>query len=168
MQRLSGAYKRRVQLFAFLIGIAVAIVANVDSLAIAKTLWFDQGIRAVILSQAQETVQANGQNTTGSSPEDLIKQLGSLQLPVGWPFISNAALCRGYLGFSAARCIYPAGLTAASNELFRTTIWQTLLGILITGLATMQGSPFWFGMLSKLVNMRTSTPPAGKDKSEKS
>jgi len=31
-----------------------------------------------------------------------------------------------------------------------------ILGILITGLAAAQGSPFWFNLLNKLINMRGS------------
>jgi hypothetical protein len=32
------------------------------------------------------------------------------------------------------------------------------LGVLICGLATMQGAPFWFDLLGKLVNIRNAGP----------
>jgi hypothetical protein len=178
MERLSGAYKRRVQLYAFIIGLTVAVVLNVDSIAILRTLWSDQGLRASIALQAQQAVQAGPQSANQQTPQQILNQLGSLQLPVGWTFLTEKAAgqgqaqdtrCQQYWGsfYTGMRCIYPAGFEA-QNALFGITIWQTIVGIFVTALATMQGSPFWFGVLSKIVNMRASTPPTPQAQPAKS
>jgi hypothetical protein len=170
MERLSGNYKRRVQLYAFVIGLAVALFLNVDSIAILRTLWSDQGLRASIALQAQQMVQTGEQNASQQTPQQIINQLGALQLPVGWTFITEEAAvqgqpqdtrCKDYLGsfYGSTRCLFPAGYDPR-NGLYRITFWESLLGALVTAIATMQGSPFWFGVLSKIVNMRASTPPA--------
>jgi hypothetical protein len=46
------------------------------------------------------------------------------------------------------------------------TAWlYKYLGILITALATMQGAPYWFDILKKLINVRSSgVNPAEKPK----
>lgn len=169
MQRLSGSYKRRVQLTAFVLGLAVAAIVNVDSIAILRTLWSDQGVRAAIAAQAEQTVQSGAQNGGQQTAQQILNQLTSLQLPVGWTFITEKATsqgqpkdtrCQEYFGslYPGTRCIYPAGY-GALNAAYKATIWQTILGMLVTAIATMQGSPFWFGVLSKIVNLRSSTPP---------
>jgi len=158
MSRLSGYYKRRVQRWAFAIGVIVALVLGLDSIAIGKTLWFDQTVRAVIVTEAQQTTR------TAQTPEQLIGRLSSLQVPAGWTVKTDAAICRGYFGLNLSRCIYPAGLGAAADQLFRASFFQTLLGILITGIAAAQGAPFWFEILSKLVNMRSSGSSPSADK----
>ena len=39
MQRLSGSYKRRQLLISFLISLLLAILFNIDSIALFRTLW---------------------------------------------------------------------------------------------------------------------------------
>ena len=163
MGRLSGYYKRRVQRVAFAIGIAVAVLLGIDSFAIGKTLWFDQTVRAVIVTEAQQATEAPERQGT-QTPGQLIDRLGSLQVPAGWTVIGDGAVCSGYFGFKLTRCIYPAGLGEAANQLFRPSFFQTLLGILVTGIAAAQGAPFWFDLLSKAINMRSSGPPPSGDK----
>jgi hypothetical protein len=36
------------------------------------------------------------------------------------------------------------------------------LGLIITALAAMQGGPFWFDLLGKLINLRLTGPPPAK------
>ena len=161
MQRLSGTYKRRVQLVAFTIGILVALILDVDSLSIAKTLWLDQSVRSLILSQAQTAVQTGAQGLGQQSVGQAIDQLDALQIPIGWTVISqDAAICKGYLGFNATRCLFPGGLSDSANKLFKPTAALSLLGILVTGIAAAQGAPFWFDLLSRLVNLKASTAPS--------
>jgi hypothetical protein len=161
MQRLSGTYKRRVQMVAFTIGILVALILDVDSLSIAKTLWFDQSVRSMIVSQAQTATQTGPQGTGQQGVGQIIDQLDALQIPIGWTVINQGeAVCTSYLGFRATRCVYPGGLTDTANKLFKPSAALSLLGILITGIAAAQGAPFWFDILSKLVNMKASTVPA--------
>jgi len=166
MERLTGYYKRRVQIFAFSAGVLVALLFNVDSLAIARTLWLDQTLRSAIVAEAGQTVQAGQQAAQGKTAGQIIQTVSALNIPAGWVYIKDDALCSGYLGAKSwsLPCIYPAG-SFNGYKLFEPVIWQSLAGILITGIATLQGAPFWFGLLSRLVNLRASvTPTAEKAK----
>jgi hypothetical protein len=173
MQRVSGAYKRRVQKWAFCIGLAVAILLHVDSIAILRSLSSDPSVRAVIAVQAQEAVQAGAQNGEQPTTQQILNQLSSLRLPIGWKMVANPdGACTHYYGaalsslFHMNRCAYPAGYDAKAAP-YTATFGETLLGMLITAIAAMQGSPFWFGVLSKIVNLRTSTSPPSTTTAQK-
>jgi hypothetical protein len=71
MQRLSGSYKRRTQVWLWTVGLALALVFDLDTIKIAVALWQDQTLRQVLAAQAQNA----------ASPSDA---LGALGLPFGW------------------------------------------------------------------------------------
>jgi hypothetical protein len=56
MDRVSGWYKRRVQLILFIIGLVVAVVLNVDALTTATRLMNDRSLRDAIVSAAGNAV----------------------------------------------------------------------------------------------------------------
>jgi len=53
MDRLNGLYKRRAQMFNFIIGLALAITLNVDAIHLTKALWNDQATRESLVKQAE-------------------------------------------------------------------------------------------------------------------
>ena len=53
MDRLSGTYKRKAQLMAFIIGVILALILNVDSISVATSLWREPTLRQAIIAQAQ-------------------------------------------------------------------------------------------------------------------
>lgn len=138
MDRVSGWYKRRSQVVLAVIGIAVAGIANADTLELTGRLWKEDAVRASIVAQASQAVE-------DGSAEDLEQQLeehGSvldgvkqLDLPIGW----NDANGR------------PGDLDVAGGG-DSTVGW--LFGVLLTGIALSFGAPFWFDALSKLSRLR--------------
>jgi hypothetical protein len=58
--------------------------------------------------------------------------------------------------WSAGRCLTTPHATEQSNLLAK------LAGIFITALAAMQGAPFWFDMLKRAVNLRSTGPKPGE------
>lgn len=140
MDRVSGWYKRRSQIVLVFIGIAVAGVANADTVEVMTRLWKEDAVRAGIVAQASEAVQAG-------SPEELERKLeerGSvidgvkqLDLPIGWNEANGQ----------------PKDLDIADGD-DSTVAW--LIGVLITGAALSFGAPFWFDALSKLSRLRIS------------
>ena len=112
MDRASGAYKRRAQLFTFLFGLLVAVLLNVDATHLATVLW------------QQPILQPPG------APADASAALVQLQtLPIGW---STGAAGR---------------LDAAK-----------LIGWLLTASAAVFGAPFWFDLLQRVVQLRSTGP----------
>ena len=179
MQRLSGAYKRRAQWTAFLVGIIMALILNVDSINVATSLWREPTLRQAIIAQAQSYAPpATSQGSPTASPLESIPameaQLQALNIPFGWTtgvFDTGSRLCT-ILPFQANKAWgIPSqndqGLPICKNlnnlppDIYGWLV--KVLGILITGAAAAQGAPFWFDMLGKLVNVRgTGANPAEK------
>jgi hypothetical protein len=140
MDRVSGWYKRRSQVVLLIIGIAVAGVANTDTVEVTTRLWKEDAVRAGIVAEASQAVEAG-------SPEELQRELeerGSvidgvkqLDLPIGWNEANGQ----------------PKDLDIADGD-DSTLAW--LAGVLITGVALSFGAPFWFDALSKLSRLRIS------------
>ena len=68
MDRVSGFYKRRSQLIVLLIGLACAILLNVDSIALIRTLSTDRAMRDSLVAAAQEYAKNNPAPTPSPSP----------------------------------------------------------------------------------------------------
>lgn len=138
MDRVSGWYKRRMQLVILGLGLAVAIVLNVDSLKVAGELYRNDALRAGAVAQAGVVMD------TGAEKPDLtntaIDMLGQLNLPIGWADKSDA------------------GEEATITDLFWTVVCR-FPGWLITAIAISFGAPFWFDMLNKFTVIRSTIKP---------
>lgn len=125
MARTTELYKRQLAYISFGVGLALAILLNVDTLQLARSLWQDESLRQSVVAIAQATTaqQTNGDGTTpgaqdsGSFTQNLIEaqktvtQLLELNLPVGWELDANY---QGYLD----NCNQLAAATIASSVLF--------------------------------------------------
>ncbi len=138
MERVSGWYKRRIQLILLLIGTLVVLALNADSLASGRVLWRDDAIRAAVVKQAEAASQ---QTLDDVKLEDAAKQL---DLPLGWT-----------LSFGDEPTQLP-------NDFFA---WLAkFAGLALTIGAIMLGAPFWFDLLSKIMRVRaTGAPPPASD-----
>jgi hypothetical protein len=129
MDRLSGWYKRRVQVFLWIFGFAIACALNADAIHLATTLYKDPTVRQLIDAQASAL----------KGPPDASKAsdyLASLPLPLGW-----------------------GGPNGQFPALWSWQFPLKILGILLTSAAVALGAPFWFDALSKLGSLRSSGPP---------
>jgi len=149
MDRVSGWYKRGSKKIIFACALAVSLILNADTILITKTLFRDPTMRAGLVATAQEIAKKPTSNAPGEDQKNikLVKEeIGRLQFPLGWTKESVATL----------------GWTRASFHIWNT-LWKTLikaLGLFLTGLAVSLGAPFWFDMLNKIVNLRsTGTKP---------
>ena len=183
MERLSGTYKRKTQLTAFIIGCLLALILNVDSVAVATSLWREPTLRQAVLDQAQKyTPPATAPAGTTPGPLEslpvLQNELQVLNIPFGWttaPMVSfnpkqqqcnvlplNKSLVWGLPSQDANGM---ATCNRVNNLPIDVYAWLLkILGLLMTGAAATQGAPFWFDMLGKLVNVRaTGSNPAEKE-----
>ncbi len=157
MERLGGAYRRRVQIVAIIVGIVVAAALNVDTGAIMTTLWRNPVIRQAVVAQASQLPEAaaqtnkpNTQPTQPPSTEDIVKnmdKLNALSLPIGWSFKTAD--------------IKPETIDDPRD--FPPTFggWVAkIIGILLSGMAAAQGAPYWFDLMRKLVTRNPPVPPA--------
>lgn len=157
MDRLTGAYKRHMQMMSLIVGLIVAVVFNADTLYVGNQLWHDRSLSQSIAQSAPSFVKANcatqecldktAQNTTLSSAMDGFTKLQDnlRPFPIGWIGPKNPA------------DFFTLALTKA-------WLWEWLakiFGLAITASALMMGAPFWFDLLQKIMNLRaTGDKPA--------
>jgi hypothetical protein len=178
MDRLSGWYKRRSQTLAFVIGISVAVLLNVDSLQLANQLWRDPIVRQSVVDQATSFTNQNPDGVSTPDAQQLAQlqvQISQLNIPVGWLgssllVDSSGAVTLGdgsqklctilpkstveLFGLRIGRECYPIINTPNFND--PAGMLLKLVGLFISGVAAAQGAPFWFDILKKIINVRTS------------
>jgi hypothetical protein len=186
MDRASGWYKRNAQIWSFCIGLVLAIFLNVDTLHIANTLWRQPGLRQSIAATAQSyqlaATDQEGEvqiSDATDAVEELITTLEGLDIPIGWKF---EPLGLAYFDPRLDTCSifftgpkedgqgnYVAGIPIGGqcivwiNPPRSSQIITKIFGILLTGIMVLQGAPFWFDILRKIVNVRSSgTKPEEK------
>lgn len=180
MDRTSGVFKRYSQSMALIIGLIIALVLNVDTINLTLYLWREPSVRQVLAANAEnfqlprEQLVANPEQTM----QEFRDQFVGLNLPIGWVIKESGpeakaiydTTCQlfpsidqtfGIPIFASEYCIAPP----RSNN--QTNIALKIFGILITAMAARQGAPFWFDLLKRLVNVRSTGPnPAEKEASK--
>ncbi len=170
MDRVSGWYKRRVQVILLVIGCVASVLINADTVNIAKALFQDSALRSALVATAEnyELPVADQPDATPPTPEqktaaakqkmqDVRAQLFDLGLPLGWAFDKS---------FQSD----PRGVPQKGDPASSVIVWLILkvLGLGLTGLAISQGAPFWFDILNKFMVIRSTVKPREKSQEEKS
>ena len=190
MDRLSGWYKRKATVLAFIIGLIMALILNIDSIDLAKHLWKDPTLRQALAANATKFTRNNPdlpESLGGESPQDAVDffndQFAGLDVPVGWVYEINkielgkscsyipfgnvmwgistwvpaSQFDESLAGVESQQVAMVAACQQISN--FPETsadIGLKFLGIILSAGAAAQGSPFWFDILKKVVNVRGS------------
>jgi len=177
MDRVGGWYKQKTQYIIFLIALTVCVTLNIDSVKISQTLWTDIALRQAMVAAASsqssydflsqkntaEKILPNSASTviTASEPDSnvvttenvrqsaekalvLFKQIEELHLPVGWKDKEEKWV---YENFSAMDWFIK------------------FMGILISTFAASLGAPFWFQLLNKIVDLRSTGKQPDKSES---
>jgi hypothetical protein len=141
MERVSGWYRRRVQLMMWLLAAVIVVSLNIDTVRIAQQLWDDKTVRAAVVARAQTaSTQAQEPDVTRIAKD--VGTLEELKIPLGWK--------------SEQR---PDGLPD-----WAAVIALKTLGLLLTAAALTLGAPFWFDILSKVARIRSAgAPPPATD-----
>ena len=144
MDRVSGWYKRKAQLIILVIAVVASAALNVDTFAIADSLSKDEALRESVVAAAEARVEQKdaGEEKAALSHEQIQTEIESLGLPIGW----------------------------TSDEEMPRDSWAWFLkvcGILLTALLVSLGAPFWFDLLNKIVNLRSSGNKPKKSEEKK-
>jgi len=167
MDRVSGVYKRYAQMMALIIGFLVALLLNVDSVNLTIYLWREPSVRQALAENASnfELTQEQLESNPEQAMQDFRKQFVGLNLPIGWVIDESEGTafydkdCQlfpsidqtfGIPIFASNKCITPSQSNNQSNLVLK------LIGIFITALAARQGAPFWFDVLKRFVNLRST------------
>lgn len=155
MQRASGVYKRNSRGVAILLGTAIAIGANADSINIINRLSKDSMLRSTVNLYAQQLVEKNT-STKLDNPSNLTKiqsevnrALDNLALPFGWSQANKLEIDE------QGKLLWPAFLTK-------------FFGWILSGIAISMGAGFWFDLLNKFINIRNAgkKPPSSVEEGE--
>ena len=165
MDRVSGAYKRATQKLLLGIGLAVAVVLNVNTIAIAHHLFRDDVERATLVARA-ESVARDTSFVRGSGEVQYARAraaLDSLRLPIGWDNVQLMVPWRA----SVVRDASGSVRTVREFRLWEH-VFEPIVGWLLTALAAMLGAPFWFDLLNRMMVVRSTVKPHEKSPEESS
>lgn len=140
MDRASGVYKRNAKAVGLIIGFAIAVGMNADSLHMLDRLSTDPTIRQAITRSAEQFA--------GSSPDALPSELEAMQTAVD-EALHSIPIPLGYQAAVTER-------QEAAQATWQFPIARRLLGWAITAIAISMGANFWFDLLKKLVNVKAS------------
>jgi hypothetical protein len=149
MDRVSGWYKRSTQWIIFWIALGVAVIGNINTIAVANYLATNEAARLEAVGLAKKAI---GDSTTlNQTGKQASAQLADIAWPVGW----------GKEG---------ASIRIWKNNTFN--FWNNLafplLGWFLTALAATMGAPFWFDLLNKIMVIRSTVKPHEKSGEEAS
>lgn len=144
MQAVSSWYKRWTQRWLVGIGLVMAITFNIDTFRIMDALLREPALRQAIVAEAQTTAGTTATSdaitgdTTDQTVLDLQRAVEGIGLPIGWPEEPDT----------------------------EEGLWwylRKLAGLAITGFGVSQGAPFWFDLLNRITNLRSSVRPAEEE-----
>jgi hypothetical protein len=125
MKIISDLYKQQARKLAFIIAFVVVFGLGVDSLALVNHFWQVPTIRSVVVQRADAVVDEGGME--GEDLTAYAEELKALQLPLTW----TPPQSRDSAGWALKG-----------------------VGIMLTWLAVVQGSSFWYQALKSLKALR--------------
>ncbi len=159
MERTSGWYTRQAKWIALLIGLGVAAAFNASTFTIAGNLMKDKSAREDLAQMASSYLQSHPQSFRSDSAAVKPDSTTSIDSLVNYAANlyktdirqSNKMLGLGWSG------------NAAANHMDQRQWLLNVLGWLVTALAISLGAPFWFDLLSKLVQLRGTGPKPAEE-----
>jgi hypothetical protein len=144
MDRISGTYKKKAQLFIVMISTGTVLLLNVDTINIVQYLYNHPAESEALADQISESIQelntdSRVENADSLSTEQKIK-MDIQQLREIKASIDSSKL--------------PFGWQKGDGEISMREIINKLLGLIFSIIAGIIGAPFWFQTLNKLVNLR--------------
>lgn len=143
MDRATGWYKKHTQIWTVLIAFSTVFAFNVDTFTIARELLSNSALRSSLAARAEAITKTKPELAATQSIDQIKSEIGELQLPVGWHWQTYS---NQYLHFQ-----HPVPKLRAGEDL-----WMKMGGLIITACAVSMGAPFWFSLIGKLINLRSS------------
>jgi len=147
MDRLSGQYRRRSQLWILILSLIVSVAVNANTLTIIERLSADPALRQTLVEQAQQTTAS----ADAGSPASQLNEMG---LPLGW--------AEGWPGPGGNPQAKVPDAGAGWGWLWYYLL-HPIIGLLLTAFAVSLGAPFWFDALNKFIAMRSTFKPGQPD-----
>ncbi len=155
MDRVVGWYKRKLQIVLLVVGLVLAVGLNVNAFTVASELWQDDTQRALIVEQGRTA-------DSGLTEDDADALLKRLQLPIGW---TSEESDPRYVSWEEWWFEGDDDADAdEADDADERVVWYHIFGWLLTGTAISLGSPFWFDLMNKFVDLRGGGKVSSKEK----
>jgi hypothetical protein len=179
MDRVSGWYKRYIQRVLIVIGLVLAVVFNVDSIRVARTLWLDRDARQAMVNAADtytkehtapaKVDQTGAQTAADQSGDQTVEEGKKLKEQMqqnvkAFDEVTNSTLLP--IGWKHPWQFYEDYYHASPKNAFFSAV-TLFAGWLMTALAISLGAPFWFDTLNRFMVVRSTVKPQEKSKDEK-
>lgn len=179
MDRVTGWYKARSQKMIFIIGLLLAALANVDTLEIYATLSRSPSLRAQFVKVGEEVVKTgrigevdiNALKDRAPTTEEwqsmrpVIETLrdSKERLPIGYSCMAVSLQLPAIIDQAGSTSADTSPWTACKQEFLVAAKTRSLaawflklIGWALTALAGTLGAAYWFGTLTKVINLRGS------------
>ncbi|MCL1465679.1 hypothetical protein [Argonema galeatum] len=161
MQRSSGVYKRNAKGMSFLLGLAVAVIANADTVYLVQRLHKEEILRSTVAQVSEEILAKNSDaivkclNTAkdqASKDKCLVPLRQNLNtalndissLPIGWNLSNPLKQLQEQQSISSVGTWDLRGII------------KVIFGWFLSAVAISMGAPFWFEALNKIINVRNA------------
>jgi hypothetical protein len=187
MDRVTGAYKRRIQFWLYFWATIIVVCLNLDTIDLTRRLMSDSEFRTAVVNSASSYLNpTNGPSAAGQDSEtkkvaNIQDEINRLKLPLGWaPFTNSAGVIPGWVKLMPVLRADLSTNTNSTPDMLMGSIlsgatpcpttsqgwWLKALGLFVTIMAISQGAPFWFDVLNKVTNLRSGGAPPKTDKSD--
>jgi hypothetical protein len=155
MERVGGYYKKRVQEVIIIVALVTVALFNADSIQITKYLYDNPDAARRLADQASSVV----------TDSTMIRRVEAIRLKADTlPKETDVALKEIEADLKEIKAlsakIYDTKLPLGwHNDTVPRWPWgwfEKMLGLLLTAVAVSMGTPFWFEVLNKLVNLRNA------------
>ncbi|HYP39118.1 MAG TPA: hypothetical protein VEX13_02060 [Chloroflexia bacterium] len=183
MEQVRGVYKRRVQIYLFVIALVVASLIGADSLNIVDALSTNGALRAAVIGDVGRATTPGGEfylpiaggQTSDDDPLSATSALTSTVVvtatgnttstttTITLPSYSAVADELNRFGQLFGYDDFQRQWASEGNEgsRFSLLLWK-IIGLLVTAFALSFGAPFWFDLLNKVANLRSGVKPDEK------
>ena len=179
MQQASATYASKMKRLSLVVALVIALLINIDTLHIARTLWEDPIRRQQISSEASMTVggaqvdsMAGDANVvegdfaasnaadesgvgdiieTGASLANRLQEIQDLRLPIGWTHADLTTRSADDLARFNPNNLWNY-LPQNNPDGWALLLLGKLAGIAATVIAAAQGAPFWFGIVNRILS----------------
>lgn len=163
MERVSGWYAREVRMFLFILGFLIAVSFNVDTIFLTKKLISDSDLRSRIVVSAQAVRNSKLEEELPA----LIKDVGVLELPIGWTDKWKADQLNPVIYDNNNHTQIDDKTKKASRKEeesnYNNRLCLMIFGWIITAFALSFGASFWFDLLQNLISIRATGKKLGDD-----
>jgi hypothetical protein len=177
MERLTGLYKRIASKFTIIIAVLASFALNIDSISIAQYLYSNKDAREKLAAAAYAApsdsnyIAKVNEIRTSKTTDTITDSISNLQtivtkvkqehrmvdstqkylatfIPIGWNVTAE---------FNVFKSQHQT--TACKAWLWTLFYIRKFFGLIITVFAICLGAPFWFDVLNKVANLRSSLKP---------